>query len=548
LTAIAATFRLVGFGRLGLDHFDEGIYASTALGTLGPAGLTGIDSGLIPYAPPGYPVLVGLAYRLLGPSDRAAITVSILAGIATVPVVAWLGRRTFGPGYGVAAAAFAAVSMPHITFSRMALTDAMFLLAWLVAIGAGGRFLETPGPIRAVCLGLAVGLAQLVKYNGWLAGAIVFATALLGPVVSLEDRSRGRLARTFGWGALAALIAALVDWPWIRFVEAHGGYSSLVAHQRGYFDGLSAWPANWLLQLRQLVALHSSFGEAFLGPCLAVVGLFGMAFLSARHQRRPNLAHVVLALSILALSRASSGWWLGAGLAAFFLVDERPTVRMVGVWWIALTVLTPMYRAYARLWLPMEASGWLFGGFVIARLTVWSVERSGQAELREHRSVIILTTLAVVASWIVPAMIPPRARPLPVGMPEPRTLRFAASQVVAGIPREVESIRVLARPPLLFYLAPALARRGIALERLASSNDLMSIQGTGWAIVDAALLRQEGDRLQRIERLLPTWELVTGVPSTLSPATLLDVDPRAAVGDLSAREEPLYLLRPRRTP
>ena len=177
LTAIAALLRLAGFGRLGLDHFDEGIYASVGAWSLAPGGLADLDPGLIPYAPPGYPILVGLAYRLAGPSDLAAIAVSIVAGIAAIPVVAWLGRRTFGPGFGVAAAGFAAASMPHIAFSRMALTDATFLLAWLGAMVAGGRFLERPGPVRAVWLGAAVGLAQHFKYNGWLAGAIVAATA-----------------------------------------------------------------------------------------------------------------------------------------------------------------------------------------------------------------------------------------------------------------------------------------------------------------------------------------------------------------------------------
>ena len=61
----------------------------------------------------------------------------------------------------------------------MALTDASFLLFWLVAIAMGQRFLERPNPARAVSLGLAVGLAQLFKYNGWISGAIVVATAVI---------------------------------------------------------------------------------------------------------------------------------------------------------------------------------------------------------------------------------------------------------------------------------------------------------------------------------------------------------------------------------
>ena len=55
---------------------------------------------MIPYAPPGFPILVGIAYLLLGVGDHAAIGVSQVAGVLTIPVVGWLGRRTFGPGAG----------------------------------------------------------------------------------------------------------------------------------------------------------------------------------------------------------------------------------------------------------------------------------------------------------------------------------------------------------------------------------------------------------------------------------------------------------------
>ncbi len=546
LTAIAAVLRFAGFGRLGLDHFDEGIYASAGLWSLAPGGLADLDPGLIPYAPPGYPILVGLVYWLVGPSDLAAIVVSILAGVATIPVVAWLGRRTFGPGFGVAAAGFAAVSMPHITFSRMALTDATLLLIWLVAMVAGGRFLEKPGPIRALLLGLAVGFAQLVKYNGWLVGAIVAATACLGPVVSASARPRRMMLRTFGWGCLAAAVAALVYGPWFRFVEGNGGYASLLKHQRGYLDGPSGWPANWLLQLRQLVALTTTGkAESTLGSFLAVLALCVTAMMARRPFPRPTLTGLGLALAILALSRASTTWWLGVGLGAFLLTDESPSVRLVGVWWAVLTVLTPMYHPYARLWLPLEAAGWLLGGLIVGIVFGWSEAWPDRGYFRERRATYIPLGLGIIAAWVVPSLIPPSPRPLHGRVGEPRdSLRAAASRIVASIPPDVRALRLLGRPPLMFYAAPLLSRRGIASGRLASSDDLLSTDG-GWAIVDAALLRQEGDPRDRLDRLRRRWDVVAEVPTTLSNATLLDVDPRAATGDLSARDEPLYLLRPR---
>ena len=64
------------------------------------AGIAAFDPTVISYAPPGYPLLVGLAYGLLGVGDIPAILVSIVAGTLTIPVVGWLGYRTFGRGAG----------------------------------------------------------------------------------------------------------------------------------------------------------------------------------------------------------------------------------------------------------------------------------------------------------------------------------------------------------------------------------------------------------------------------------------------------------------
>ncbi len=183
LTLVGAVLRFWNFGRLSLTHFDEGIYAFSGLWVLSKHGLLDLDPSIVAYAPPGFPLLVGISYGLFGVSDYAAIVVAIIAGIATIPVAGWLGRRTFGPGAGAATATFAALAMAHVAFSRKALTDAPFLLAWLLAIGVGGRFLERPGFVRAIVLGVAVGVAQNFKYNGWLAGVIV------------DRRGRGRRGR-----------------------------------------------------------------------------------------------------------------------------------------------------------------------------------------------------------------------------------------------------------------------------------------------------------------------------------------------------------------
>src|SRR5271167_3841901 len=102
LTAVGAAVRLWSLGRIGLVHFDEGIYALAGLWVFSPRGLLDLDPNLIAYAPPGFSILVGLSYLFFGVGDVAAVLVSIVAGTMTIPAVGWVARRTFGCGAGAA--------------------------------------------------------------------------------------------------------------------------------------------------------------------------------------------------------------------------------------------------------------------------------------------------------------------------------------------------------------------------------------------------------------------------------------------------------------
>ncbi|HWT77578.1 MAG TPA: glycosyltransferase family 39 protein, partial [Candidatus Methylomirabilis sp.] len=244
-----AVLRFWGLPRLGLSHFDEGIYAIAGLWSVSPRGLASLDPTLIPYAPPGFPILVGVAYLGLGVSDLAAILVSILAGTLTIPAAAWLARRTCGAGAGAAAAALVALSGFHVAFSRVALTDASFLLCWILGLACGQRFLERPRLSSAIALGLSVGLAQWFKYNGWLLGVFVVLAACLGVLVDPKERHRPRIRAVWGFGLLAVLLAVAVYRPWFAFVESHGGYPGLLKHHQSYMGGFNSWPPHLRLQL-----------------------------------------------------------------------------------------------------------------------------------------------------------------------------------------------------------------------------------------------------------------------------------------------------------
>lgn len=558
LAFVGAGLRAWNLGRLGLNHFDEGIYAFAGLWAFSPHGLADLDPGLIPYAPPGFTVLVGLMYSLLGVSDTAAILVSILMGSATIVVVGTIGRRTFGPGGGVPAAAIAAFSGFHITFSRMALCDVSFLFFWLVAVWQGQRFLERPNGLRALSLGVAVGLAQLFKYSGWIAGLIVVVTAILQMVIA-RDWSRKGLLRLWGWGLFAAVIALLVYAPWIHFVENNGGYAALLAHQRGYTGGLGSWPSHFGAQLEQETRLSGGPILPMLAGFACALGLFAAGNgLSLRHLDLIGFIEVLAVATIYSYS-STFGWIMVSALMAvpLFLTSEpiallihKPTAPLV-VGWIVLSILTPFYHPYARLWLPIEAFGWLvFGGTI---LSLWrSIAETLMSELASQETwpsrlcwrgaILPLTCLGVVlalstvcqSDW--PSVLAPSD-----------SLRTACAEAVQFLPRDVPRVVVLARPSALFYLTMA----GLPLDR---QGDLAGVSrradGKAWGIVDAVQLRQEGVPSLPDKRMGDGWAVVRVFSSLMTTATLFDVDPAATrlkSSQINANA-PFFLLKPAPAP
>jgi dolichyl-phosphate-mannose-protein mannosyltransferase len=548
LTLLGAVIRLWSPGRLGLIHFDEGIYALAGLWSLSPRGLANIDPTVISYAPPGFPVLVGLSYLMFGVRDLAAILVSICAGTLTIPVAAWLSRRTFGPGAGGAAAAFTAFSGPHIAFSRMAMTDASFLLCWLVAIGMGQRFLERPNAARALLLGLAVGLSQLFKYNGWISGAIVAATAVVWLLFHPGEWRTRSMAGTWGGGLFAAIVAAIVYWPWFIFVDSHGGYSALLAHQRSYLGGMTAWPGHWSVQLAQEQFL--SGGPNWIG-CTVVVAALAM-LVSAGDMALERLSpRILLETNCLAAVYMISGssWWIVLVWISIIIPKSRglstKSLALVCVGWVTLSALTPFYHPYARLWLPIEAFGWLLLGGVLApiRPKVEGAGRGAQWAWITSTDSLLRFTLFCMLILVISTIVNSRQKRMPV-LGASDSLRQAAQTIRDELPSDVKDLSAFVRPPLAYYMA---LEGAIAVHRQPDLPHLLEAGGaTSWALLDQTLIRQQNTSEQDLDRLLAGWTLVREIPTTLNPPTLLDIDPAAARGapiDVSA---PLRLLR--RTP
>ena len=258
----------------------------------------------------------------------------------------------------------------------------------MIAIGVGGWFLERPRFGRAVLLGLAVGVAQYLKYNGWLTGVIVAGAAVLGAIRCPEERGGKRILSTFGWGFLGAAIAAALYLPWFRFVDNHGGYSALLAHHRSYLGVEGTWIPYWSQQLAQNVALSWSAERRACFGILALVAAWAATSLPG-HRGFGRAQVLILLVGTLASGLAPAGlatlpWWIGLAWCPWLLIDSRPSVRMIGVWWLLLSALTPFYRPYARLWLPLHGAGWiLLGGVIASAAWTWLGSQSA-ALVHDH--------------------------------------------------------------------------------------------------------------------------------------------------------------------
>jgi len=554
LTMAGAVLRFWGLPRLGLAHFDEGIYAIAGLWSVSPRGLASLDPTLIPYAPPGFPFLVGIAYLGLGVSDRAAILVSILAGTLTIPAAAWLARRTFGAGAGAAAAALVAFSGFHVACSRVALTDASFLLCWILGLVCGQRFLERPRFSSAIALGLSVGLAQWFKYNGWLLGVFVVLAAALGMLVNPNERHRPRIRAVWGFGLLAALVAGAVYWPWFTFVESHGGYAGLLKHHQSYMGGLSSWLPHLRLQLDQMAAL--SGGPAWnVTEYLAAVLCCNLVLLPPGKPNRYRASLLLLAIfALVVLLFPYVYWWLGAA----WVLDPRqrrsPGNRLLAAAWLGLSILTPCYHPYARLWLPLHFLGWIMTANLINERFPTPHQKPGRLpSALETGNVFGINIWECIACGIAmlaieflgpdmfrsPALGPGE---LPGPLAPSDSLRNGVRKAVADLPAGTPGLRLLARPPVTFYVG---GRVQVQVE-----PDLTRLLAPGnlrlWALVDLAQLRQEGDPKTASAALLGRWELVREYPTQLSLPALLDIDPAAArAGRSESLSAPLWLLRPR---
>ncbi len=373
-------------------------------------------------------------------------------------------------------------------------------------------------------------------------------------------------AATWGWGILAACVAALVYWPWFAFVQSHGGYAALLAHQRGYLGGFASWPGQLAVQLAQARMLSGGAFWILAAALAAGAAIVLIGFNSDKKGHRSEIILLItLAVAALRVTPDLAWWvplfWLPLLLRARKTVLSQPVVLVYSAWLI-LALLTPFYHPYARLWLPLQAFECVFLAGLIAGVHS-AIEASNTTAVEQSNP------LATRPSWLFYAFklvisvafsfhflmsFHPWSRQQPGALPQNAMLpgllaptdplKTATASIAHDLPTTVKTLRVLVRPPVSFYLSQTAK---VPIETQAGLSGLLKpADAATWALFDTAIIRQDEDRSVERNRSSADWVLVHAIPTPLSLPVLLDIDPAVASNWKAGVQVELRLMRPKR--
>ena len=250
--------------------------------------------------PPLHHALLWLTVRAFGTSEVAVRLPSLIAGVALVPVMAWVGRVLYDRRTGWIAAVLAAIAPFGVWYSQEARMYSLFMLFSAVAVGAQVQAVRTGRTRHWVLYGLATAALIWTQYfallpvlvqqlafgwvywryrrnptrrwplvNGWLISTAVIAVSLLPMVPFLRDQlvaygGRGTGLTPGQAGAGSSVFGGTIS---IYAVGANLVWATLGYHADGVMIQIAAlWP---LLMLLALVML----GRGRTGRSVLLLGL-----------------------------------------------------------------------------------------------------------------------------------------------------------------------------------------------------------------------------------------------------------------------------------
>ncbi len=353
VVATASLLRGYALPSQGLGYWDEGLYAMEGQ-FLADTWLRLLHLHPDPGQPPaGYPPLflkpahsamISLAMLWGGPTDLAAQVVSAVSGTLTVILVFLLGRSLYSTGTGLLAAAFLAVMPLHVTYSRLALSEAnstlLFTLAVLLYCRAErGRRGST---FALAASGLLLSLALTANYRLYVLALLFPLTELAGWALERRQTAAAFLRRNLviAYAALLPIVATFVFFWWLQ--DYYQGTGLALRHPIWTFEGQIARfygmtknsPTPMFAVSDPLYYPYVAW--TFLGPAWAIALLTAAVLLLRDRQRlRQNL--------LLA------AWLLLPGIFYSLLSDKAPRCLAVTLPAVALVMARGVSLARAEM-------------------------------------------------------------------------------------------------------------------------------------------------------------------------------------------------------
>lgn len=590
----AVTLRVAHSGRMTVEHFDEGVYASNL--SAGEFYDYRFPNRHL-FAPPLLPALAEWSQVACGRDACCMMLANLLAGCLTVVLTWWVARGWFGRQAGLAAAALSAMSDFHVLYSRTLLTDPLLGFWMLLAVYLIWRYYRHPDIFGMLLAGLATALAWWTKYNGWLPLAIGLA-GLLGWMVF--ERPPWEIARKLllGWCGIA--IVAFVAWSPVLWDLPTGGYAAVAENHRRYFVGLSGWFDSLLQQRDNLDFLSGWLSR--LSPALALLA----AYLLVRKEEKrstwkasghdevdPSSSHpashtnsevstntrsessgiegggswnvacmavLVLATTVLIGSTTVLALAAMTGIAVQFLSnrtdgadcltkqDSSLATWLVAAWFLGMLLSTPLYRPYPRIALPWLMAAWLgtSAGIPWAVNLIVTQRPTIRRTLSSHlpqriRSVGLCLLILIGAIWWKGAAISARGIP---GWQNRTGLESIATEIVAdartsvkdatGGAEEYNLFYIYAEPSLFFHLAG----QGVPAAPIADLSFVGELQQPAKAtifLLTGPQAHHDPEFLSRLDELNPALERVATYDYKPSDFVLLNRYPPRQLASLPQR-------------
>lgn len=294
---LALALRLVNLGERNL-WYDEAfsiLFARTGFDAMLYGTVTPVDGGAADIHPLLYYTLLNGWMRLFGEGVITVRLLSVVLGLAAVPVMFLLGRDLFDRRVGLAAALTTAIAPFHVQYSQEARMYSLLALVLLLATWAFVRGWRSGSWRWWLSFGV---FAALGMYAQQLAAFYLVALGL----APLPARNRRAILGT----ALGAAVALVLYLPWL--VQLPGQWSKVGA----YYWVATPSAARFLLTLRTFFAgaveLAGPGALLALGLALLLTLFLGLQAALALRSRRRRDRHALAFTLWLAIAPSVLTW------------------------------------------------------------------------------------------------------------------------------------------------------------------------------------------------------------------------------------------------